>query len=125
LAWQFEGSCIRCTSHASQKGYPCRAVNGKLQRIARVLMIRRHGEYPSTRHTCDNHWCINPDHILGGTQKDNIQDMWERGREFSLSKMDASRRREIARMGGIAVHKIEAEKKWKEKHDNTATGKTT
>lgn len=31
-------------------------------------------------HTCDNGTCINPKHLFLGTQKDNIQDMWAKGR---------------------------------------------
>jgi hypothetical protein len=26
------------------------------------------------RHTCDNRWCINPSHLIGGSQNDNVQD---------------------------------------------------
>ena len=33
------------------------------------------------RHTCDNPRCINPEHLLIGTQMDNIQDMLLRGRK--------------------------------------------
>lgn len=32
------------------------------------------------RHTCDNPRCINPEHLLIGTQKDNVADCKERGR---------------------------------------------
>lgn len=32
------------------------------------------------RHTCDNPRCINPDHLIAGTQKDNVRDMFSRGR---------------------------------------------
>lgn len=32
------------------------------------------------RHTCDNNRCLNPNHLITGTQKDNLQDMVQRGR---------------------------------------------
>lgn len=32
------------------------------------------------RHKCDNPICVNPDHLLSGTQKENIQDAVSRGR---------------------------------------------
>lgn len=39
------------------------------------------GESPEiVRHTCDVPACVNPEHIVGGTQKDNIADMDRRGR---------------------------------------------
>lgn len=39
------------------------------------------GELPEVvRHTCDNPRCINPEHLIGGTQVDNMQDCVKRGR---------------------------------------------
>jgi hypothetical protein len=40
------------------------------------------GEYPSVvvRHTCDTPNCVNPAHLLNGTQRDNIKDAVLRGR---------------------------------------------
>jgi hypothetical protein len=33
------------------------------------------------RHNCDNRKCVNPDHLLPGTCKDNTQDMLARNRQ--------------------------------------------
>jgi hypothetical protein len=41
------------------------------------------GPIPSghlVRHTCDTPLCVNPDHLLSGTQADNMRDARERGR---------------------------------------------
>ena len=32
------------------------------------------------RHTCDNKACVNPHHLIPGTQRENVQDMISRGR---------------------------------------------
>lgn len=35
---------------------------------------------PVARHTCNNPACVNPDHIIPGTQKENVKDMIDAGR---------------------------------------------
>jgi hypothetical protein len=54
------------------------------------------------RHTCDNKWCVNPNHLLEGTNADNSRDMVERNRQACGEKngnavLDADRVRVIRR----------------------------
>lgn len=48
------------------------------------------------RHTCDNPPCCNPDHLVTGTQADNVQDMHERGRRKYTSRLTDADVTEIA-----------------------------
>ena len=87
LAWKFQGACIRSTSHRPDKttGYvrltrwqSGRRINLK---VPRLILQRRLGHAPDVaRHTCDNPWCINPEHILNGSVTDNNRDKASRGR---------------------------------------------
>lgn len=54
------------------------------------------------RHKCDNKLCCNPEHLLSGTQLDNIRDMWDRDRQNrshgddnSISKLTSKQVQEI------------------------------
>lgn len=50
----------------------------------RAALIVAHGAFPIAGayvlHSCDNKLCVNPLHLRYGTQRDNVRDMWERGR---------------------------------------------
>lgn len=50
----------------------------------RVVWSLVHGYMPASefpiRHTCDNPQCCNPGHLLIGTAKQNVEDMYQRGR---------------------------------------------
>lgn len=46
------------------------------------------------RHNCDNSSCVNPKHLVLGTQQDNVDDMKERGRMAVGEKYSKSKRTE-------------------------------
>lgn len=51
------------------------------ERLHRKVFLATHGYLPECiRHTCDNPRCINPEHLIAGTQADNMRDMDSRGR---------------------------------------------
>lgn len=49
------------------------------------------------RHTCDNPPCCNPDHLVAGSQADNVSDMHARGRRKYESRLTDADIAEIAR----------------------------
>lgn len=55
----------------------------KHYKVHRLVYERFVGPIPQdhvVRHTCDNPPCVNPEHLLTGTQRDNIRDAVERKR---------------------------------------------
>lgn len=39
-------------------------------------------------HTCDNPSCVNPEHLIAGTQSDNIKDCYAKGRAVNNGKLN-------------------------------------
>ena len=67
----------------STDGYGVIWWNNKQWRAHVISYTLYKGEIPKgsvVRHTCDNPCCVNPNHLLLGTQADNIQDALKRGR---------------------------------------------
>jgi len=77
------GSCWLWTGLLSDEGYGRFHVN-RVGIPAHVYSYELHvGSVPDgmiLRHTCDVRRCIRPDHLVPGTQKQNIADAVERGR---------------------------------------------
>ena len=85
---EWEGDCLiwqRSCHKATGYGYIYKTINGKEMKIgAHVMMFELLNgpakEKAVIRHSCDNPPCINPQHLLSGTHKDNARDRVNRGR---------------------------------------------
>lgn len=92
--------CWNWTGRLNGSGYGVIAgpINGKryvekgVNMLAhRASWILHKGEIPKgagahgtvVMHRCDNPACVNPDHLLLGTQSDNVKDMLDKGRKVS------------------------------------------
>lgn len=56
----------------SVSGYPETFVNSVKCRVHRFIAGARVGDRSVVRHTCDTPSCINPEHLIIGTQKENM-----------------------------------------------------
>lgn len=104
------GECIACVhEYGPRKGEPFKTrrlsirVDGLMWKSNRLSWHLNFGPIPRTPptqkdglilHTCDMDWCINPEHLYMGTQRQNIQDIYDRKPE-TRSKMSASHKGKV------------------------------
>lgn len=76
--------CLLWTGKSvTQGGYGVLSIATGVVKGAHVVgFFLRHGRWPEwLRHTCDNPLCCEADHLLEGTQKQNMADKVARGRQ--------------------------------------------
>jgi hypothetical protein len=80
--------CIPYWGHINSDGYGIIKIggrNGRYYRVHRLIYEAVIGSIPDRLyvcHTCDNPACYNPNHLFPGTQKDNMEDMKRKGRQY-------------------------------------------
>lgn len=79
-----ESGCLLCQLSTNLKGYPqMRLQDRSLRLVSRVLYEKEVGPIPPGMlllHSCDTPACIELTHLRPGTPKENMDDMWKRGR---------------------------------------------
>lgn len=82
-AKELENGCIVWTKSCSKGGYGQKGVNGIKMYTHRLVTEMFYGAPKPNQyalHSCDNPPCINPEHLRWGTAKQNVADMYARGR---------------------------------------------
>lgn len=80
---KMDGDCILYTGFTFASGHAQISYNGKRILIHRLAYELAHGPIAPglvIGHTCDRGNCVNPDHLFAGTQRDNLRDMFAKGR---------------------------------------------
>lgn len=75
--------CWLWIKHCNEWGYGRLRVNGKKTLAPRASYVAFVGTIPAglrVCHHCDTPQCINPEHLLIGTDKDNVRDCIKKGR---------------------------------------------
>jgi|ERR1700733_5093057 len=90
--WLWEGSL-------NGRGYGLAFLDAKRITGAHRAMLIAHGvalkDTDVVMHRCDNPPCVNPDHLVVGTQADNMADMLQKGRHGKSYVIAAEWRRKI------------------------------
>lgn len=118
-----ENGCHEITSHSAhhKEGCPQLGFNREIKRAHRLVWELANGPIPKgflVCHHCDNPKCINIDHLFLGTNKDNSDDKWNKGRAYmpryrprgekcGMSKLTEEQVKEIiALKGKITTRKL-------------------
>ena len=101
---QPRGMCVEGDGWRDRDGYMLGKRHGKMRRLHRVAYAAAHGididsdEMPEVvMHACDNPSCVNADHLVGGTQAENVADMVAKRRHNRGDRMSATMKRRASR----------------------------
>lgn len=84
--------CVEYRGYVQNSGYGQVSRGGKRWLAHRWAAHVAHGPCPVgqvVRHKCDNKLCVNPEHLVYGTQGDNLNDRKERTTYRKLDRADA------------------------------------
>jgi hypothetical protein len=113
-------SCWLWTGSKNNMGYGRINIKGKVQLAHRISFEMNHGAIVKglkVLHKCDNPLCVNPKHLKLGTQKENLQDMYKKGRacvgedkpNAKLNKEKVTYIRSRYRSGGVSQRSLAKE----------------
>lgn len=80
------GDCVEWPGYRKPKGYGWQRIKGRSVFAHRVAYCEANGlklediDGMVVMHTCDNPPCVNPDHLVLGTVRENNADMHQKGR---------------------------------------------
>jgi hypothetical protein len=98
--------CLEWTGFHDQCGYGKTAFRRKATMTHRLMYVIKKGPLTDeqvVRHTCDNPPCMEPDHLIAGTEADNTKDSIERDRHYNDSQTHCWRGHSLAENAYIGV----------------------
>jgi hypothetical protein len=99
IKYIINNECWENISHITKNAYVQLYRNKKWQYIHRYVYELYNGIIPENHvvmHTCDNPRCINPKHLITGTQQDNMDDMNNKGRGLKGRKLTEQHKKLIS-----------------------------
>jgi len=102
-----EAGCWIWTGSSRNFGYGEQRINNRSYAAHRLSWMMHYGPIPDVLcvlHRCDTTACMRPDHLLLGTQKDNVGDMMKKGRG-SVGERHSAVLRRVAQRGEMHCFK--------------------